>query len=111
MWDATASRSSRRLVDRPRAVLIALLLVEQGAAGAAALDRDQMAYEQTSPTSPPTRCATPRRRSALEDALARVSRYAGATKAVLVQYPDGPTRPRYDDWSSTASESLGHRLA
>jgi signal transduction histidine kinase len=86
------------------AVLIALLLVERERRRRAqlAID-DQMAYEQTIAdlTTDAMRHSPQEEIPALEDALARVSRYAGATKAVLVQYPDGPTRPPLSmTWSS-----------
>lgn len=76
--------------------LIALLLVERERRRRAQLAiEDQMAYEQTIAelTNDVVRHAPEEEIPALEDALARVSRYAGATRAMLVQYPDGPTRP------------------
>ena len=76
--------------------LIALLLVERERRRRAQLAiEDQMAYEQTIAdlTTDAVRHSPEEEIPALEDALARVSRYAGATRAVLVQYPDGPTRP------------------
>jgi len=76
--------------------LIALLLVERERRRRAQLAiEDQMAYEQTIAdlTTDAVRHSPEQEIPALEDALARVSRYAGATRAVLVQYPDGPTRP------------------
>ena len=76
--------------------LIALLLVERERRRRAQLAiEDQMAYEQTIAdlTNDAVRHAPDEEIPALEDALARVSRYAGATRAMLVQYPDGPTRP------------------
>ena len=76
--------------------LIALLLLERERGRRAQLAiEDQMAYEQTVAelTNDVMRHAPEEEIPALEDALARVSRYAGATRAMLVQYPDGPTRP------------------
>lgn len=76
--------------------LIALLLVERERRRRAQMAiEDQMAYEQTIAdlTTDAVRHSPEEEIPALEDALARVSRYAGATRAVLVQYPDGPTRP------------------
>ncbi|HEX7977102.1 MAG TPA: ATP-binding protein [Gemmatimonadaceae bacterium] len=78
------------------AALIALLLVERERRRRAQLAiEDQMAYEQTIAdlTTDAVRHSPGEEIPALEDALARVSRYAEATRAVLVQYPDGPTRP------------------
>jgi signal transduction histidine kinase len=76
--------------------LIALLLVERERRRRAQLAiEEQMEYEQTIAdlTTDAVSHAPDEEIPALEDALARVSRYAGATRAVLVQYPDGPTRP------------------
>jgi signal transduction histidine kinase len=87
-----------------QAVLIALLLVERerGRRAQIAID-EQMAYEQTIAdlTTDAMRHAPEEEIPALEDALQRISRYAGASRAVLVQYPDGPTRPPLTmTWSS-----------
>ena len=86
------------------AVLIALLLVERERRRRAQLAIDeQMAYEQTMAdlTTDAMRHSPEEEIPALEDALARISRYAGASRAVLVQYPDGPTRPPLTmTWSS-----------
>ena len=76
--------------------LIALLLVERERRRRAQLAiEEQMAYEQTIAdlTTDAVRHSPDEEIPVLEDALARVSRYAEATRAVLVQYPDGPTRP------------------
>jgi signal transduction histidine kinase len=84
--------------------LIALLLVErEGRRRAQLAIEDQMAYEQTIAdlTNDAVRHGPEEEIPALEDALERVSRYAGATRAMLVQYPDGPTRPPLSmSWSA-----------
>src|SRR5437764_9425965 len=62
-----------------------------------------MVYEQTMAdlTTDAVRHAPEEEIPALESALARVSRYAGASRALLVQYPDGPARPPLTmTWSS-----------
>ena len=78
-----------------QSMLIALLLVERERRRRAqrAVD-DQTAYEQTIAdlTTDAVRHAPEEAPRALEDALARVARYAGASKAVLVQYADASAR-------------------
>jgi signal transduction histidine kinase len=79
-----------------QSLLIALLLVERQRRMRAQLAvADQTAYEQTIAdlTTDAVRHAPEEAPRALEDALARVARYAGASKGVLVQYADASVRP------------------
>ncbi|HKW10612.1 MAG TPA: ATP-binding protein [Gemmatimonadaceae bacterium] len=76
--------------------LIALLLIERKRRMRAQhAVEEQAVYEQTIAdlTTDAVRHAPEEAPRALEDALARVARYSGATRAVLVQYADVPTRP------------------
>ncbi|HEY7236957.1 MAG TPA: ATP-binding protein [Gemmatimonadaceae bacterium] len=76
--------------------LIALLLVERRRRMLAQQAvEEQAVYEQTIAdlTTDAVRHAPEEAPRALEDALARIARYSGATRAVLVQYADVPTRP------------------
>ncbi|HZI41785.1 MAG TPA: ATP-binding protein, partial [Gemmatimonadaceae bacterium] len=78
-----------------QSILIALLLFErQRRRRAQFAVQEQTAYEQTIAdlTTDAVRHAADEAPRALEDALARVARYAGATKAVLVQYADASAR-------------------
>jgi signal transduction histidine kinase len=85
-------------------VLIALLLVERERRRRAQdAVQDQLLYEQTMAdlTTDAVHHAPQDDVRSLEDALERVSRYAGASRAVLVQYPDGPAHPPLTmSWSS-----------
>ena len=85
-------------------VLIALLLVERERRRRAQdAVQDQLLYEQTMAelTTDAVHHAPQNDVRALELALERVSRYAGASRAVLVQYPDGPAHPPLTmSWSS-----------
>jgi signal transduction histidine kinase len=79
-----------------QSLLIALLLLERQRRVRAQLTvGDQAAYEQTIAdlTTDAVRHAPEGAPRALEDALGRVARYAGASKAVLVQYADACARP------------------
>ena len=79
-----------------QSVLIALLLLERRRRVRAQLAvADQAAYEQTIAdlTTDAVRDAPEQAPRALEDALGRVARFAGASRAVLVQYADGCALP------------------
>lgn len=79
-----------------QSLLIALLLLERQRRVRAQLAvADQAAYEQTIAdlTTDAVRHAPEQAPRALEDALGRVAQYAGASKAVLVQYADACARP------------------
>ena len=79
-----------------QSLLIALLLLErQRRVRAQRGVGDQAAYEQTIAdlTTNAVRHAPEEAQHAIEDALGRVARYAGADKAVLVQYADACARP------------------
>ena len=100
-------------------VLIALLLVERERRRRAQESvEDQLLYEQTIAdlTTEAVRHAPQEDVRALEDALQRISRYAGASRAVLVQYSEGPTQPPVTmSWSadgvgidSTTPYTTGH---
>ena len=77
-------------------LLIGLLLVERRRRkNAQRAIEEQAEYEQTIAelTTDAVRHAPDESPRALEDALARIARYAGADAAILVQYPDIPLRP------------------
>ncbi|HKW46593.1 MAG TPA: ATP-binding protein [Gemmatimonadaceae bacterium] len=79
-----------------QSVLIALLLVERHRRRLAQLAlADQNTYEQTLAdlTADAMRHAPEEAPRALEDALARVARYAGASRAVIIQYSETNARP------------------
>jgi len=79
-----------------QSLLIALLLLErQRRVRAQLVVADQAAYEQTIAdlTTDAVRHSPEQAPSALEDAIGRVAQYAGASKAVLVQYADACARP------------------
>jgi signal transduction histidine kinase len=86
--------------------LIALLLAEGHRRRRAQLAiEDQNAWEQTMAdlTTDAVRHAPQEAPRALEDALARVARYAGASRALVVQYGDDPARsPTIFRWPHTA---------
>ncbi|HKH92347.1 MAG TPA: ATP-binding protein [Gemmatimonadaceae bacterium] len=93
-----------------QALLILALLIERERRRRAQLAlEDQMAYEQTIAelTTDAVRHAPQEAGPALEDALARVGRYAGASSAVLVQYSDGSASPPSSmAWSSATEEAV-----
>jgi signal transduction histidine kinase len=77
-------------------LLIALLLAERERRRRAQIAlEDQVAYEQliAELTADAVRHVHQEDSPALDDALARIARYAGASGAVLVQYAEDPTRP------------------
>jgi len=92
-----------------QSLLILALLIERERRRRAQLAlEDQMAYEQTIAelNTDAGRHAPQDTRLALEEALARVGRYAGATSAVLVQYSDGSALPSSSmAWSSATDEA------
>lgn len=94
-------------------LLIALLLLErQRRLRAQFAVADQAAYEQTIAdlTTDAVRHAPEQAPRALEDALGRVARYAGASKAVLVQYADACARPMTMlQWPYSAELTSGPR--
>lgn len=94
-----------------QSLLIGSLLVERRRRKQAQLAvEDQTAYEQTIAelTTDGIRHASNETPRALEDALARVGRYAGAHTAVLIEYPDIPFRPPSRlAWSEQSGTTTG----
>jgi signal transduction histidine kinase/ABC-type uncharacterized transport system substrate-binding protein len=93
-------------------ILIGLLLLERRRRKSAQRAiAEQVAYEQTIAelTTDAVRHAPDDSPRALEDALARIARYAGASTAILVQYPDIPLRaPTRLFWTSPAEKVIGN---